>query len=258
MKKILSILLTFAMCISFCSCSKPDAVTTQKADFSRTAGVWYLSGSPNFARLVMDGAGAVESHYPEQGGVEFTGYLGYDAKEDTYAIFKDNDEYVSDFRFDYDTQISIVGSDGVIYTKSDESLNVPKLVSDNALPGQATLDEDSGEGYYYLYLSDDEQITTVNTCFANEMRDDDFIETYIVNCIAELSEDDISDVKIEESAEYTAKIGEHVYIVSWISRSMQWKSFFFMTSTHTYMYSLYAPDGIDVPYESVFDGLHLE
>lgn len=259
MKKIISILLTLIMCISLCSCacSKQDTAPQQKADFSRTAGIWRESGANETPALVMDGAGAVTSLYPD-GSTEFDGYLGYDAEEDCYAIYTDNDEFITNFTFDSDMQLHIGDDTTHIYINSGEELSVPVLVSDNALPGEATLDEDPGDGYYFLYLSDDEQITTVNTCFANEKQDGEIIESYIVNCIAELSEDDISDVKIEETIEYTAKIGEHVYLVSWVSRDMQWNSFFFMTNTHTYMYSLYAPVGVDIPYDSVFDGLHLE
>ena len=206
----------------------------------------------------MDGTGAVESHYAQNGGVEFLGYLGYDAEDDTYAIFTENDEFITEFRFDSDTQISLLEGDGVIYTKSDESLSVTKLISSNALPGDTSIDENSDDGYYFLSLSEDEMVTTVNSCFKSKMGDGDFIETYIVNCIAELSEDEISNVTIEENAQYTAKIGEHVYIVSWVSRGMQWKSFFFMTNTHTYMYTLYTPEGVVLPYEDVFDGIRFE
>ena len=254
MKKIISILLTIAACLTLCSCScsKKDAEYQPKADFSRTAGVWLENGSPNYSRLIMDGTGAVESHYPENGGIEFTGYLGYDEAADEYAIFTDDAEFITTFRFNSDTVIQILGTDNLIYSKSDETLSAPELLSDII----TDLTKDTEYDGYYRYTGTFNNTLVTNICFKSDISENEFIEAYIVRCIMDISGNDISNVTITENMEYTNKTGEHVYIVSWTSGGTDRTSFFFNTGTHTYMYTLCGSDADTA--NAVFDSLHLD
>lgn len=260
MKKIISILITFIISLTLCSCSCDKSTPEQQsnADFLRTAGVWREGGANETPALVMDGAGAVTSLYPD-GSKEFDGYLGYDPEEDSYAIYTDNDEFITDFYFDSDIQLHIGDDTEFIYIKSDDAVTYPVLSYKGAVVFTPTTEShpDKNGEYYYTYLDESKTLSCVNACFASTIENSEIIEQYIVRCIGELCEGDINNVVIEENIEYTNKIGEHVYIVSWSSKDINWYSFFFNTDTHTYMYCLSSPSGKTIPYESIFSALSM-
>lgn len=74
--------------------------TAEAAVFARTAGTWYMDGDADTASLVMDGKGGVTAYYAT-GNLEYSGYLECtDTATETYAIYQDSGEYVTDFSFD--------------------------------------------------------------------------------------------------------------------------------------------------------------
>ncbi len=239
MKKILSLLLILTMCFSVCACSKNSENTVFDVDFSNTAGVWFFKGSPEAARLVMDGKGKVTSYYSEDMDLEFEGYLGYDTKNDTYAVFTDDDEYIGEFEFFSEMQINFIDSDDVRYTKSDEEISVSKLLS---------------------AYTPNSSVTVQNISFPNEKEDINTIEMYIVNCIAKVCDTDFDKISIKEAAEYRDKLGYQVYTVSWTTDNDDWDMFFFTTTTTTYIYSITAPHGTlsDDELADIYNSLYLE
>lgn len=239
MKKIFSLFLILTMCFSVCACSKNHKNTVSDADFSSTAGVWFFKGSPEFARLVMDGKGKVTSYYSGDMDLEFEGYLGYDTETETYAIFTDDDKYIGEFEFVTETQISFIDADDVNYTKSDEDITVPELLST---------------------YTPNSSVKIQNISFPNETENSETTEMYIVNCITKVCDTDFDKISINESTEYRDRLGYQVYTVSWTTADDDWNMFFFTTNTTTYIYSVTAPHGSlsDSELTDIYNSLYFE
>lgn len=239
MKKILSMLLTIIMCLTCSACLRKKNQTVENADFSRTAGVWLFKGLSEGARLVMDGKGKVTSYYSDEMELEFEGFLGYDEENDTYAIFTDDDEYIGEFEFVSDMQINFIDAGDVRYTKSDEEIKIPELLSS---------------------YTPDSDVTVQNISFPADIGEEEIAETYLVRCVGKICDDEFGKISINEAAAYRDKLGYQVYTASWTTADEDWNMFFFSTSTTTYIYSVNAPHGklSEEELATIFDSLYLE
>ena len=124
----------------------------------------------------------------------------------------------------------------------EEPASVPVLIRSGSFTGTTPLETNNQYhgGYYYSEQTEDGQTIILNCCFTSTWEGED-LEDYMAACAAQISEAEIQDLTITESAEHTQRISYPVHLLSWQTgqgeEARQWDAFFFMTDTHTYLYA---------------------
>jgi hypothetical protein len=242
-------------------------------DYHRTKGFWRLDGVEDTASIAMDGYGGFECYYGS-GVLEFSGYLEYNGDVDRYEMYDVSGTFIKDFYFHSETQINLGNEDETIYLKSEEEVQegsdyqIPALVGGAMFTGMEPLvtENYADGGYYCSEKTEDGMTVIINTAKSNSIEEGESIEDYISRCAYDLSEEVLLDITITLDEGYSDKFTYPVYLVSWFTgenkETRRWEMFFFMTDTHTYMYSFNsnvdnAKDMLDVWMET-FDGLYME
>lgn len=106
--------------------SHDDVKGDDEDKYARTNGLWRLDGATDTASIVMDGHGGFTMYYAS-GSVEATGYLEctdeFDDGNLRYDMYTAEDELITSFYFDSDTQIHIGNDDVTIYILDTQEEN---------------------------------------------------------------------------------------------------------------------------------------
>lgn len=241
--------------------------------YNRTKGLWCLDGESNTASIEMDGLGGFISYYGS-GTKEYYGYLEYDNENNKYKAYDASGSFIADIYFDSDTQLHFDNENESIYLKvegdvpEENVVQIPVLMGGAMFTGLKPLDTENyaDGGYYYSEITEDDMTVIINAAYSNSLGDNESIEDYIINCAHDLGDDVVRDSKITLNKKYTNKFTYPVYLVSWFTGenedTKRWEMFFFMTDSHTYMYSFNskadnAEEMLDV-WTEAFDSLYLE
>ena len=221
--------------------------------------VWAMYKSTDFSDLNGDGNTDVTMWFDDNGS-EIKAVWFWDTESSQY-VFQPSESQIGD-----EAGSETAAENEIESSTVTEEVEIPVLMG-GALPftNMETLRfEKNDDGtYYYSDVTEDGQITVVNTAQLRDWGDDvQSVEDYLTDRAVSLAEMDTYTLQsVEQNEEYSKNMSYPVYIVTYTAGENEWTVFAMDTDSHTYLYGFCAaPDAAEdmtSVYYDIFSGLNL-
>ena len=222
--------------------------------------VWAMYKSTDFSDLNGDGNTDVTMWFDDN-GTELKAVWFWDTESSQY-VFQPSESQIGD-----EAGSETAAENEIESSTVTEEVEIPVLMG-GALPftNMETLrSEKNDDGtYYYSDVTEDGQITVVNTAQLRDWGDDvQSVEDYLTDRAVSLAEMDTYTLQsVEQNEEYSKNMSYPVYIVTYTAGENEWTVFAMDTDSHTYLYGFCAaPDAaedVTSVFRDILSGLYLE